>query len=685
VDGFMNDFRYHLRFCVQPGYFEEEKLRDLLLFCDKAGIDEVVFFINPEELNQGHLTVDQTDVWLGVIKRFAGELKKHGVAFSVNPWSTLGHADRGRTLDTGVDFGLMTDINGRNSTAVACPLSQDFADYLCGIYARVAELEPRILWIEDDFRLHNHVPLEWGGCFCDEHMSLFSQKLGYSISREEFIKRALQPGEPDKCRKALLDVSRQSLTELARKITQAVQAVSDSVRMGIMSSIPSVHCAEARDWKVLFDAVSIDGSAYSRPHMPAYSNRVPGEYMFDFNTTTLGTAVNLPAYAHVLPELESIPHTLYSKSKAFTRFQMENSLLAGAKGITLNIFDMMGNGVDFEAGYHEVLAAAKPFLKEAAALGLSAKNMRGIRVLYSPDSSYALHTRNGKQMQELYPADVWMAGALGCFSIPVSYELSPDSPDDRPIAVSGQTFRNLQSGRIESLLKSRCVILDGEAVETLFMMNLHGLLGIRDVEMIPCESNYVTMETVVSDNFTALKGKRMTMQGAIGPFVKITYDRQPDIITMASNNQGQPVTPATTVINGNILVIPYGCFSTETYALFYGSRSIFNPVRRQIISGFLETHAADVPHIKDSPYVYCYHFVKERKECLAVVNASLDDYSDIRIHWQNAGSCPYRIVQRPGGNMKCSVSGNEVALDGTLHSMEMILLAADIERQEKLC
>ena len=52
-----------------------------------------------------------------------------------------------------------------------CNMDEAWQDYFVKLYARYAAFRPNILWVEDDFRLHNHDPLLWGGCFCPAHMA----------------------------------------------------------------------------------------------------------------------------------------------------------------------------------------------------------------------------------------------------------------------------------------------------------------------------------------------------------------------------------------------------------------------------------------------------------------------------------------------------------------------------------
>lgn len=76
------------------------------------------------------------------------------------------------------------------------------------------------------------------------------------------------------------------------------------------------------------------------------------------------------------PELENYPHTRFSKSLTFSRLQMESTLSLCAEGITLNLFDMAGNGVNPVQQYDSVLSKIKPYLTGVVGLGFAAARSR---------------------------------------------------------------------------------------------------------------------------------------------------------------------------------------------------------------------------------------------------------------------------------------------------------------------
>ena len=231
-------FRYIFRFCCDPGFNDESELQSLDRYVREARIDDVAVFANVEELNTGHMTREEQDVYLRLMERVRDLLSGMGVTFSVNHWHSVMHADLGKRMDPSLGFRPMVDVEGNEAALCVCPLCEKWQRHIAGLYARYARLEPSILWVEDDFRLHNHAPLVWGGCFCEEHMRLYSERAGKTLTREEFLRGVLRPGPPHPYRKIWLDVSRETMLCAARAIGQAVRQASATAKVGLMSSVP---------------------------------------------------------------------------------------------------------------------------------------------------------------------------------------------------------------------------------------------------------------------------------------------------------------------------------------------------------------------------------------------------------------------------------------------------------------
>lgn len=620
-------FLYILRVCIQPGHREEEKINELIKFCQQSLIDDVMFFIDCEELNGGHITNQELIPWLNLITKAKKRLDVLGITTSINPWITLNHADRGRKLKQGQNFQLMVDPYGNQSTACACPLDEEWQDYITGIYALYCSIDPYMLWIEDDFRFHNHSPLEWGGCFCENHMKLYSQKAGKPLAREEFINGMLKTGDPNDYRKIWLDTARETLVDLAQKIGQSVHKVSPHVRLGLMSSIPDVHCAEGRDWEGILKGLAQDTPMVNRPHLPSYQEVSPQSYFWNFNTISRLSKANVPVDTEIYPELENSPRTLFAKSRAFSKFQIELSTILGAHGITMNLFNVMGNGVAMEDGFQNMLKDSKPFLNQLAALEISKKTPTGVKVLFDPNSSYTIHTSKGEKMEELYPSENFWAGLLSSYGIANCYSTKKQHQGEI-IAVSGQYFRNLTYDQIKFLLENNYVLLDGKAVETIFDLGYGELLGIKNIKWYPQYSgDYAYEEVCNGKTYYGMDEARISLQRADGGFYKIEYEHTPYIITQAKLPNNEVIGPSMVVVNERIMILPS-----------QGQDSFFNihldSFKQAIVKWVIEElfDKSNVAYTNNAPYLGIYTYKGNDELLVIVANASGDDLENISIH-----------------------------------------------------
>ncbi len=623
----MKKFVYSLRIGVCPGFRSQEKFEEVLAFCREAGINDIQFHMNMEEVNQGHLTFEETEPWLKMLASFRERLKGEGISFSLNPWTTTLHTDRGRKLKPGQAFTTMRDYKGRDADAVACPLCENFTDYLTKIYARYAEMGFDTIWVEDDFRLHNHAPLEWGGCFCDKHMNLFSKEAGRDLTREDFIREMLQPGEVHPSRKIWLDVMGCTMADFGRKIGHAVRSVAPESRIGLMSSAPQAHCVEGRDWDRVLSNLSGTHRYLNRPHLPAYREVAGSQYCLEFQRYSRLTAAFLPGQTELWPELDNFPHTTFSKSHRFASFQIEASLALCSEGISINISDMIGNGIAFEQKNETYLKRIRPYLDGVNRLELARCDEEGVRVMVDPRSSYTLKTSGGQSPDALRPRETFWAEYLSAFGIANCYCTDP-SITGVTIAVSGQYFRNLTEQQVRFLLESNRAMLDGEAVATLIDMDLGHLLPIESIEWHCLNSGYHSFEQVCNGQvYHGLPEARMSVQGLSetlesGDWLDITYNTDVKALTKLHSPQGEPVGQGVVRYN-NLIIFPFGRFR-EDYLSF------LHPVRQEILQSLLLESMDRFPvMVKNLPYTTVNHFDRGGRQIMLLSNFGSDDYESV--------------------------------------------------------
>lgn len=556
----INKFTHCLRVQFYPGWYEDERISDVINYCKKFGFGNVMLFLNAEEYNVGHMTKEESKPWIKTLKHASEEIKKAGLTVSLNPWNCILHLDRGRKLKNGQDFLLMVDKNGKECTCVACPAGENWKNYyLDFITYLVSELKPDVFWLEDDFRLHNHAPLEYGGCFCEKHMQMYCEKLGENVSREQFVERMLRPGVPDPARKAWLDVSRETMAQLARDIGVAVRKGSPETEVGLMSSDPKAHGLEGRDWQAVMEGLSQGGYKIDRIHLPCYKESCGKYYYWAFHFTSMLCRAFLPKDTLIYPELENGAFSTFAKDSRFLRFQLESAAPLVLNGMTYDIYDFVGNGTVPSFGYGEEISSVTPYLQGIMNENIKFDYLTGVVIPISEKTSYHTHTTEGANITECITNDNWFAPHLGMAGINYRYSLAA-SLKNEIVAVSGQYLRNLSKDEIISLFQNNNVLCDGNTVLVLCDLGLGYLAGIKRAEKWETCTNRQSFEQAEPWNdIMGIPGYRATCQEQAGDYVFIEYAQDADVkvYTRTFNNICEETGPGIVCVNGHIGILPY--------------------------------------------------------------------------------------------------------------------------------
>ncbi len=666
-------YQYSLRIGIDPEFDADDKFQILLDFCKKAKIDDIQFFLNMEELNQGHLSPEETEKWLSMIGKMKPEAEKSGFTVSLNPWTTVLHEDRGRKLRPEQHFTTMEDCRGNKAQAVACPLDEEFRAYIRQIYGMYAKLHFRIIWAEDDFRLHNHPPLEWGGCFCRLHREEFSKRAGREVTLSEIREGFSKTGEPSPYRKLWLDTARDTMIGFAKLLGEAVHDAAPETRVGLMSSGPETHCAEGRDWHSVLHGLAGSTRPLNRPHLPAYHDVSPIRYALDFQRFPRLTAAMAGEETELWPELENYPHTRFSKSLTFSRLQMESTLSLCAEGITLNLFDMAGNGVNPVQQYDSVLSKIKPYLTGVVGLGLRRSQEQGVYVLYSSRSSYTVHSSGGDTPQAICPRETFWAEYLAAFGI--AYRYCDDLKiSGKIVAVSGQYFRNLSPEQIETLFANNALLLDGEAVSILFEMGLQKLIQAEKMEWIPCNTGVHSYEQVCNGKqYQGLPSARMSTQtcsSRVEPtdYLCIQYDDNScrETVSRVKTPGGKEVGEGVVCLDNRVVIFPFGHMTGQYDTLL-------NSVRQEILQeALLAMNCQSAPAmVYGCPYVTVNEFALEGKKVLLLTNYSNDAYENPKVLLDVPPAAVEEIGRDDGVQRETSslIQGKELVLQTVLEPL----------------
>ena len=358
-----------VKYLVRRVIFEDRwqaQLADLIALCGRVPIEEVLLLEQSHQMLMAPWPLEKHRRMAEVYRHMAVELHRHGIGFGVNIATLVGHGDTWVTERYLLPYSRFVGADLKPAHACYCLLDEGWQEYAASVCALYALGQPGKLFVDDDFRTLNHsVPV---GCFCPIHARRTSEALGITLTSEALLRRVAGTSAEDRAtREAWMRINFEGLLAAARKIRVAVAQVSPVTRVGLMISNEPGHALQGRDNDRLLREFAGPGRRpLTRPTGGAYCDILHGEVLMAHQRMALDISV-LGTDVEIVSEVENYPHTRFSKSVAFTRLQMFLHALAGAEGMTLNIFDYLATPFDREPQWERMLSEIKPSLARVAA------------------------------------------------------------------------------------------------------------------------------------------------------------------------------------------------------------------------------------------------------------------------------------------------------------------------------
>ena len=239
----------------------------------------------------------------------AKQLRAVGIVPSLQIQATLGHSDRISALadTTAKAWGGFTGPDGTECKLVNCPRQPGFLKY-CAEMARVyASWKPGSIWIDDDLRMTNHLPVKTG-CYCPTCVAAFSKQEGKAYTRQSLV-AALKKDAQLSARWNVF--GQESLAQVARVIAEAVREVSPDTRMGYQHG-----SVEGRDRIFRALAEASGHKVGSRPGGGVYSDHNPYDLIAKAFRLSRQMSAQ-PGYElldRICPEIEACPRCFTCKT-----------------------------------------------------------------------------------------------------------------------------------------------------------------------------------------------------------------------------------------------------------------------------------------------------------------------------------------------------------------------------------
>lgn len=647
-----NPYRYTLRLAIDKNIYDADKKQRLIDFVKKAHISDVAFFLNQEELSDTHITLDKAQELISDVDEISQPLKELGITISLNPWTTMNHSDRGIPIKPELDIKPMVNYQGKKSLSIACPGYPGWADYISNIYGIWASIHPHELWLEDDFRHYKNAPFALG-CFCDDHMKQYNEVLGTNLSREEFVAKMFTGGE-NKYRNAYLKVARAEILHVAHMIEQRVHEVSPTTTLGLMSSWPAVHALEGRDWQKLLDELSgPDTPAVSRPHLPAYNEVSPQQYARDFEKFTVATRTEIGENHKIYPEMESFLYSPYAKSNKFTQFQLDTTSLVRANGVLLNMFSLMGDGINSTYHYDDLLDHDKEYLDFLNENGIDIEHRSGVIVPMNQDVVQTKIDTEGTLEGLMASQTQWLEllSTMGIATKPLNY--IGQEIKNKCVAITGNFLNTLSDEQIQQMFTRNFILLDGDAVVILDQRHLLKLINATGIEILKNRSGQQSFEQFDGETISGINNPRLTMLTHTGDYVKIAYQSSVRVHSSAYDRFENNLGPVT--VSGD----KFYCLPMMD-SQKYGWQAQYTDIREGDLKHFFEEELS-VPHLVKM--YNCKMVIDDAQSEMIISNWSIDDVEGINFFLKDRNVRKVSITYRDINNQM----QNEV-LDVTLDS-----------------
>lgn len=659
-------YKYSLRFQLSPSLDFNERMNGLLDFCEKAEIDDVMFFIGAEELCSGHITIEEAQKFVDVIKRASQVLRSMGITISLNPWATLGHYDGGRFLNDDQEFRTMEDYGGKKAKVVVCPLDETWRKYYVNLLQfYVDNINPDVLWFEDDMRLSNHDPVSLG-CFCEKHLALINQKLGTNYDRETLLEKITQD---EKVKNAYLETSNYTIKDTLNFVTKNLRFNNT---YGLMTG--GLCLNEGRKQSEVFSLLKNGKDLpYNRVCLFSYRQKGLQEYAWYINSGSMCMGAFTENYARLLSEIENYPHTLYTKSANFFAYQLLTSVQLGFVGTTLSIFEFNGNGAIEYERYAKVLKKIKPYLSRVADLSFSNKNAVGVKVLISENTAYNT-TKKFRSVSEFSVNDSWIYAYLTQLGISCCYTFDAKQKN-QVVAVGGHVLENFDNQTIIRLFENNVVILTGDSVKILYDRKLEYLIGGGKFTESPMRDGSFSIEQISGDEkVCGIKNLRATAQFFCGNYLNVEYGKTVTEFTQMLNYNEQKVGSGI-VRSNNAVVIPFTEKNSDAGIDFPVSMICYlreYAIKKAIMSF---ENLQDLYFVKEENVCLYAHKI-DGKTYLACVNFVDDEYEKLHIYSRENFNKIKVIsdIYPDGKQAKFNKKGNEYVIEELLPAQNSYLL-----------
>lgn len=432
-------------------------------------VEEVVFFTS------GFHCAGREDNLAKVaekIGRAFPKLRAAGYRVGVNHLTTIGHHDENLEMMADAKLRRQVGLDGQTCRGALCPADPDVLKYVKRCHEILAALKGDILWIDDDVRLGGHMPT-CGCCLCEHCIQDFSRRFGETFTHATLVAAFDDPDDDRRMavRRAFMERNTDVIRNLLAMIEKTVHAISPKTELGFMTGDRFWEGYGFAQWAEALRGTS-NLPVRWRPGGGFYTDEHPRE-MYGKACDIGRQVAALPEFVTIIQsEIENFPYQPLRKSAQTNALEATAYIFSGCTGSAWNTLGQDSRRLDEQQPLHHHLQTVVPFWNKIKPL-LKGSKLIGVWPAWDGMQIAAGSTGRVKSFFNDIGDDMNQPYSLGDLGLPLCFH-----PDGALVAVlSGGMPRAMGRDRMEQLLAGG-VLLDTEAVQTLYDMHLGELTGV---------------------------------------------------------------------------------------------------------------------------------------------------------------------------------------------------------------
>lgn len=449
-------------------YDTPEKTQRLLEFWSTRRdiCDEISFFTESDGGDLRYVPIDEVSRRAAHLNWVVQEAKNAGFLVAINILNTIGHTSDGGVVAPRPAWRELVGANGVTAHFCSCPADSDFLAYTREKYRLYGGAGADRFWIDDDVRLLNHRPSDWG-CFCEACIADFRSSMHAPSTTREALVDEIRNNRST--RKKWVDRNADTIHSLIGACMEGLSSAGFAGEVGFMTSGTLVDCGT--DLARWFDTMSPEArTAWIRPGGGFWDEETPLT-MLDKIQVASSVRELVPA-ASAVYEVENYPYTLGQKSTTITGIETLLSHVAmRVDGVMFNLIDQAGNPLTTYESWVDRLRTWVPVWNEASSV-LGASRLRGWSTPLSPAHvSQVEGTLSDEDLDPTLPSRAILHAGI---------PQGATEQDAIGAILDGVAARGMSDAELVRLLR-RPLVMDGAAATIFHTRGLGAHIGLESI------------------------------------------------------------------------------------------------------------------------------------------------------------------------------------------------------------